>query len=93
MYAMKYGTVPVVRATGGLEDSVQEFDAGTRRGTGFKFVEAEPAPLVEAASRAVKTFRRPEEWNALVKNALAADFSWERSAKAYLALYAKIAAS
>jgi starch synthase len=91
MYAMKYGTVPVVRATGGLDDSVQEFDALAGTGNGFKFAEAATGPFLEAAARAVGTFRRPREWKALVGNAMAADFSWERSAAAYLDLYGKIA--
>ncbi len=92
MYAMKYGTVPVVRATGGLDDSVQEFDRGAGSGTGFKFVEAAAGPLVETAGRAVAAFRRPEDWRKLVDNTMAADFSWERSAAAYLALYKTLAA-
>jgi starch synthase len=93
MYALKYGTIPVVRATGGLDDTIQEFDPRSGSGNGFKFPEAETAPLLAAAARAVKTFRRPDEWGRLVRNALAADFSWERSAAAYLALYKKIAAA
>jgi starch synthase len=93
MYAMKYGTVPIVRATGGLEDSVQEFDPGAGSGNGFKFAEAAPGPLVAAVTRSVRAFRHPSEWNALVCNAMAADFSWGRSAAAYLDLYRKIAAS
>ena len=93
MYAMKYGTVPVVRATGGLDDSVQEFDAKTGSGNGFKFAEAAPGPLVEAAGRAVAGFKRPAEWRTLVGNAMAADFSWSRSAAEYLALYKKLAAA
>ncbi len=93
MYAMKYGTVPVVRATGGLDDSIGEFDPRTGTGTGFKFVEASPEALVPAAARAAGTFRRPGEWGALVQNAMAADFSWERSAAAYLALYRKLASA
>ncbi len=92
MYAMKYGTIPVVRATGGLDDSVQEFDARTGGGNGFKFEAAEAGPLVEAAGRAIAVFRKPDDWRALVANAMAADFSWNRSAAAYLALYGTIAA-
>ena len=92
MYAMKYGTVPVVRATGGLDDSVQEFDARTGGGNGFKFEAAEAGALVGTARRAVAAFKQPNEWRALVANAMAADFSWNRSAAAYLALYEKIAA-
>ncbi|MBP1769208.1 MAG: glycogen/starch synthase, ADP-glucose type, partial [Candidatus Aminicenantes bacterium] len=93
MYAMKYGTVPVVRATGGLDDSVQEFDPRSGRGNGFKFAEAEAGPLLEAAARAVRVFGSPQEWRGLVGNCMAADFSWERSAAAYLDLYGKIAAT
>jgi len=92
MYAMKYGTVPVVRATGGLDDSVLEFDAQAGTGTGFRFVLPEPGPLVEAAGRAAAAFKRPDEWRTLVGNAMAEDFSWERSAAAYLALYRMISA-
>ena len=92
MYAMKYGTVPVVRATGGLDDSVQEFDPRAGTGNGFKFVEAEPGPLVETAGRAAAAFKKPAEWRKLVGNVMAADFSWERSASAYLDLYKKLAA-
>lgn len=93
MYAMKYGTVPVVRATGGLDDSVQEFDVKTGSGNGFKFAEAAPGPLVEAAGRALAGFKRPAEWRMLVGNAMAADFSWSRSAAEYLALYKKLASA
>ncbi|OGD28670.1 MAG: starch synthase [Candidatus Aminicenantes bacterium RBG_19FT_COMBO_65_30] len=93
MYAMKYGTVPVVRATGGLDDSVQEFDARAGSGNGFKFDEAAAGPFLEAVARSVRIFRRPAEWRKIVRNAMAADFSWERSAAAYLALYEKIAAA
>ena len=93
MYAMKYGTVPVVRATGGLDDSVGEFVPRTGAGTGFKFVEASPEALLTAASRAANTFRRSDEWRTLLRNAMAADFSWERSAAAYLELYRKISAT
>jgi starch synthase len=92
MYAMKYGTVPVVRATGGLDDSVQEFDPAAGVGNGFKFVDAAQGPLVEATRRAMTAFSRPDEWPTLVGNAMAADFSWERSAAAYLALYNKLLA-
>jgi starch synthase len=93
MYAMKYGTVPVVRATGGLDDSVEEFNAASGTGNGFKFLEAAPGPLLEAAGRSIRAFNRPREWDALVRNAMAADFSWERSAATYLALYEMIASS
>jgi starch synthase len=87
MYALKYGTIPVVRATGGLEDTIVEFDERTEAGNGFKFAEPEPAPLLAALERALGIYGRPELWRALVGNAMAADFSWTRSARAYLDLY------
>ena len=93
MYAMKYGTVPVVRATGGLDDSVEGFDRAAGTGNGFKFVEPEPGPLVDASARAVAAFKRPADWRRLVGNAMAADFSWKRSAAAYLELYKKLASN
>ena len=93
MYALKYGTIPVVRATGGLDDSIQEYDPLAGSGNGFKFVEAAPEALLSAAACSIEAFRRPEAWKALVGNAMAADFSWERSAAAYLDLYKKIAAT
>ena len=87
MYALKYGTIPVVRATGGLEDTIVEFDERGGTGNGFKFAEPEPAPMLAALERALGAFRRPVLWRALVGNAMAADFSWTRSARDYLALY------
>jgi starch synthase len=93
MYAMKYGTIPVVRATGGLDDSVEEFIPRTGSGNGFKFAEAEPGALVETAGRAAALFKRPTDWRRLVANAMAADFSWERSASAYLELYTELTAA
>ena len=93
MYAMKYGTVPVVRATGGLDDSVEEFDPAAGTGNGFKFAEAASGPLLEASARAIRTFGKPRDWAVLVSNAMAADFSWERSAATYLALYEMLVAS
>lgn len=93
MYALKYGTIPVVRATGGLDDSIEEYDPIAGSGNGFKFVEAAPEALLSAAARSVEAFRRPGAWKALVGNAMAADFSWKRSAASYLELYKKIAAT
>ena len=69
------------------------FDPAKGTGNGFKFVEAEPGPLVEAAGRAATTFRRSEDWRTLIGNAMAADFSWERSAAAYLDLYRRLGAA
>jgi starch synthase len=90
MYALKYGTVPVVRATGGLDDTIQEFDPGTLAGNGFKFEEATARPLLASLRRALAAYRSQESWSAVVRNAMASDFSWTRSAGEYLGLYRKI---
>jgi starch synthase len=91
MYSLKYGSVPVVRATGGLDDTVQEFDPAAGTGNGFKFKEADPSAVVGAVRRAVAFYSRKPIWTKLVRNGMACDFSWERAAADYLALYRKIA--
>jgi starch synthase len=91
MYSLKYGTIPVVRATGGLKDTIQEFDPGTGRGNGFVFSAYKVRDLLEAIDRALGLFSRKTQWRSLIKNALAADFSWDKSAKVYLDLYQKLA--
>ena len=88
MYALRYGTVPVVRLTGGLADSVTPFD-GTNldTATGFGFASAEPADLYVATWLAMLNFRDPNCWRALQRNGMAADFSWSRSAQQYEEIY------
>lgn len=87
IYSLKYGTIPIVRATGGLMDSVQEFNPKTGRGNGFVFVPYQVPAFLEAVDRALIIFCRKREWKTLMKNAMAADFSWDRSARSYLDLY------
>ena len=91
MYSLRYGTVPVVRATGGLDDSIREFDPAAGTGNGFKFEVASPDALVGAVRNALAAFRRPHDWQALVRNAFDSDFSWEKSAGEYRDLYRKLA--
>ncbi len=93
MYSLRYGTVPVVRATGGLDDSIEEFDASVRKGNGFKFADATPEAMLGSVRKAMDVFRDRTAWNALVRNAMACDFSWEKAAGEYLKLYAAILAS
>lgn len=93
IYSLKYGTVPIVRATGGLKDTIEEFDPRTGRGNGFVFVPYKAQALLEAVDRALALFRNKMEWTTLVKNAMAAKFSWERSARAYLELYQRLTGS
>jgi len=87
LHAMKYGTIPVVRATGGLHDTVRDLDADPEQGNGFKFEAYEPSALLDAVSRALACRREPEAWNALVERAMRADFSWDASAARYVELY------
>jgi starch synthase len=90
MYSLRYGTVPVVRAVGGLEDTVEDFD-GWNRGTGFKFRDYAPGALLLALRRALEAWRDQRAWRALVLRGMAQDFSWDRSARGYEALYGTLA--
>jgi len=88
MIALAYGTVPIVRATGGLDDSIHERGVRGRPQNGYKFEGYSAEELLDAIGRAVDTFtRHPKRWRKIVSNALAYDFSWERSAKKYRKLY------
>jgi starch synthase len=89
MYSMRYGTIPVVRATGGLDDTVEDY-AGNGKGTGFKFEKYDGKELLKAIQRAIKVFQQPEEWKKLMRNGMTKDFSWEHSAKQYVNLYKEL---
>jgi starch synthase len=92
MYSLRYGTVPIVRRTGGLADTVQPFERATKRGTGFLFDEFTPAALQGALRRALECHADPDAMRALIQNGMAMDFSWERQAKRYVELYGRITA-
>jgi starch synthase len=87
LYSMKYGTVPVVRATGGLKDTVEEFDSARGYGTGFMFESYNSSAFLDGIDRALAVFCRRNDWARLMKNAMAKDFSWNRSAREYVDLY------
>jgi len=87
MYALKYGTVPVVRATGGLDDTIVQFVSRTGKGNGFKFRPYEAAAFLQAIREAVALFTDLKAWRKLISNGMKADFSWEESARKYLELY------
>ena len=89
MYSLRYGTVPVVRATGGLADTVEEFEPLTRRGTGFRFDRFEAAEMLSALRRALAIHRQSDLWRTLQRNGMAVDFSWRASALRYEELYAQ----
>jgi starch synthase len=88
MYSMRYGTVPVVHATGGLADTVQEFDPATKTGTGFTFRDHDTEQFKAAVHRAVSFWNTPRTWRKIMQNGMNADFSWSRSARRYMELYA-----
>jgi starch synthase len=90
MYALKYGTVPVVRATGGLDDTIVQFDPNTGEGNGFKFRFYHPAPFLQTIRRAVELSQIPRAWNRLMANGMRQDFSRDRSAQSYLNLYRSV---
>jgi starch synthase len=88
MYSLKYGTLPIVRATGGLDDSVQQYDEATGAGTGFKFYEPSAHAIYYTVGWAVSTwYDRKPHIATMRQAAMAQDFSWERSARAYQRLY------
>ncbi len=86
MYSLRYGTVPIVRATGGLEDTIVDVDSATS-GTGFKFKKYEAKELLKAIHRALKMYQDQNAWKKIMRNGMAQDFSWETSAKKYATLY------
>jgi starch synthase len=85
MYSLRYGTPPIVRATGGLDDTVT--DATEPGGNGFKFSGYSPADLVAAVRRALDLFRKPKEWRKIQQNGMKLDFSWDASAREYVKVY------
>lgn len=91
MYSLRYGSIPIVRRTGGLADTVRPFDSATGEGTGFLFDEFTPEALYQAVGRALAVWRDEPAWRRLMQNAMAEDFSWERQVEIYIALYRKLA--
>ena len=89
LISMRYGTIPIVHRTGGLADTVQEYDPGTGQGTGFLFEEESPAALISAVKKALSVYFDKDNWRKLILNAMEADFSWKKSAKEYVGLYKK----
>jgi starch synthase len=91
MYSMKYGTVPIVRKTGGLADSVHQWDPVAQQGTGIVFSDFNPAALRGAIDMAMQLFAQPAAWQRLVQNGMSQDFSWQLQGKKYEELYARTA--
>ncbi|MBI3247509.1 MAG: glycogen synthase GlgA [Deltaproteobacteria bacterium] len=93
IYSLRYGTIPIVRSTGGLKDTITPFNAATGEGTGFVFHEASGDALVSAVTEALRTFADRSAWRQLTRNAMARDFSWDRSAAHYVQLYTQTIAA
>lgn len=87
MYSMRYGTIPIVRATGGLADTVEPFDLRRKKGTGFVFEHADVTGLMWAVDQALAAYAKPGPWTVLMQNGMSRDFSWALSAERYEAVY------
>ncbi|MCX6357608.1 MAG: glycogen/starch synthase [Candidatus Aureabacteria bacterium] len=85
--SLRYGTIPIVRATGGLDDTITRYDQLTHAGNGFKFEEYTASAMVAAVREALGIYGRAPHWELIRKNAMACDFSWERSAREYERVY------
>jgi starch synthase len=90
IYSLKYGTVPIVRATGGLDDTIEPWDARTGKGTGFKFAEYTGAALLATIKQALAAYRDQTSWQTLMRNGMARDFSWGVSAREYGKIYERV---
>ncbi|MBM4295129.1 MAG: glycogen synthase [Deltaproteobacteria bacterium] len=91
LYCLRYGAIPVVRATGGLDETIQEYDPETGRGNGFKFTGYTPAEFLGALNRALTLYKNRPAWEALMRQNMTLDFSWETVAPKYVDLYQKVA--
>lgn len=91
IYSLKYGTVPVVRRTGGLDDTIEAYAPGSGRGTGFKFEDYSGKALLDCLTQALSVYRNnPSAWHQLVQNGMQKDFSWKTSAAQYERLYERV---
>jgi starch synthase len=90
LYSMKYGTIPIVRATGGLDDTIDPWDPRTKKGTGFKFQEYTGDALLRTIHQALQLYRDQDSWQKLMRNAMSKDFSWRTSAREYVRVYDRV---
>jgi starch synthase len=93
MYSMRYGTVPVVRATGGLDDTVENFDRARATGNGFKFARYDASAMLESIHEALYCYAEPDVWRTIQLNGMRADNSWQNAARRYLELYRFVAST
>jgi starch synthase len=90
IYSLKFGTIPIVRATGGLDDTIEPWDARTGKGTGFKFTEYNGEALLKTIKEALQAYRDQTSWQVLMRNGMNKDFSWNASAREYGKIYEKV---
>jgi starch synthase len=90
MYSLRYGTVPIVRAVGGLVDTVRPYDPNTGQGNGFLFSEYDPGAMLRTVEAALAAFADKPIWSRLQKNGMSADHSWDRSAAEYVKIYTRL---
>jgi starch synthase len=89
IYSLRYGTVPIVRATGGLDDTIENWEPVNKRGTGFKFSEYSGEEMLATIRTALEVFKDKTAWQQLMRNGMAKDFSWNTAAKEYVKVYEK----
>ena len=87
IYSLRYGTVPIVRATGGLDDTIEPWDPASGKGTGFKFNEYSGEALLASVNEALAAFKNQKSWQTVMQNGMAKDFSWTSSAKEFVRVY------
>ncbi|MGE0407534.1 MAG: glycogen synthase, partial [Candidatus Korobacteraceae bacterium] len=90
IYSLRYGTVPIVRATGGLDDTIEQWDPATGKGTGFKFLDYNEDALLASIRQALEVFQDRSSWQVLQRNGMAQDFSWKSSAREYQRIYERV---
>nr|HMN26264.1 glycosyltransferase [Ignavibacteriaceae bacterium] len=93
MYSLVYGTVPIVRETGGLADTVIKYNDKTEEGNGFVFKKYDAAEMLKEIKRAVKIFDDNKTWQKIMRAGMKSDFSWDSSAKKYIELYKTLLSS
>ena len=90
MYSMRYGTVPIVRATGGLDDTVQNYEESSGTGNGFKFQAYQSSALLEKIREALYFYGKPEAWQQIQRNGMMMDNSWSAAAQKYIEIYKEL---
>ncbi|HYE82939.1 MAG TPA: glycogen synthase GlgA [Clostridia bacterium] len=93
LFSLRYGTVPIVRETGGLKDTIEPYNEFTGEGTGFTFACYNAHEMLDAVKRAISVYRQKDVWKTVIKNGMQQDFSWNKSAREYMELYERVLAA